>query len=262
MNLKLIVVERGIRILSLDRHGIHVPGFSQQIYLAQTGPEYLQMQGSQSLHMPSATTASKLRQLSPRAKELSAFLQTIPAVQHAFAYGSGIFPQKGLYESGGRGKGPMLDFILAVQDPNGWHGEVSRQLLFGRQLACRVPLAYTLSMGYEDARSSVDVRFAEHTAQQTSLLLLSKFGQHIGERTRWNGHLIRLQPPGASLSHLTPIMAIAPYMQYCICCFCLLSCTYVAHVLLLLLQILCNAEKLGAGVHFNAAVPWEDKVDC
>lgn len=74
--------------------------------------------------MSSSARSSQLLSLTPRAKELSAFLKTLPVVQHAFAYGSGIFPQKGLYESGGRGKGPMLDFIFAVEDPEAWHEQV------------------------------------------------------------------------------------------------------------------------------------------
>lgn len=74
--------------------------------------------------MPPASSPSMVLKLSPRAKELSAFLQTLPVVQHAFAYGSGIFTQKGLYESGGKGKGPMLDFIFAVEDPTRWHEKV------------------------------------------------------------------------------------------------------------------------------------------
>lgn len=71
-----------------------------------------------------SSSSSQLLSLSPRARELSAFLKTLPVVQHAFAYGSGIFPQKGLYESGGKGKGPMLDFIFAVEDPESWHEQV------------------------------------------------------------------------------------------------------------------------------------------
>ena len=77
-----------------------------------------------STRMSCASSSSQLLSLSPRAKELCVFLKTLPVVQHAFAYGSGIFPQKGLYESGGRGKGPMLDFIVAVEDPGSWHEQV------------------------------------------------------------------------------------------------------------------------------------------
>ena len=74
---------------------------------------------SQMLSGKLAVHASKL---SPRAKELSEFLKTLPTVQHAFAYGSGIFQQEGLYSAGS--KGPMLDFILAVDDPEEWHDQV------------------------------------------------------------------------------------------------------------------------------------------
>lgn len=66
--------------------------------------------------------AVRALKLSPRARELSEFLKTLPSVQHAFAYGSGIFQQQGLYIAGGTG--PMLDFILAVDDPREWHDKV------------------------------------------------------------------------------------------------------------------------------------------
>ena len=51
--------------------------------------------------------------------ELAAVLDSFPAVESAFGYGSGVFRQPGLYL---RGKGkPMLDFIFAVQSPVVWH---------------------------------------------------------------------------------------------------------------------------------------------
>ena len=49
-------------------------------------------------------------------------LDIFPPVQHAFAYGSGVFMQPDLYPSSGSTK-PMLDFILAVRDPLEWHTE-------------------------------------------------------------------------------------------------------------------------------------------
>ena len=61
-------------------------------------------------------------QLAQRQKELAAVLGLFPAVRHAFGYGSGIYAQRGLYE--GRGSGPMLDFIFAVDDPLTWHEQV------------------------------------------------------------------------------------------------------------------------------------------
>lgn len=54
--------------------------------------------------------------------ELAAVLDGFPPVEHAFAYGSGVFRQPGLY-SRGAGK-PMLDFIFAVQSPHCWHEQV------------------------------------------------------------------------------------------------------------------------------------------
>jgi hypothetical protein len=67
---------------------------------------------------------------------LHSVLESFPPVQHAFAYGSGIFKQPGLYneQQGGAGSGtgsasgggdrPMLDFIFGVEDPVAWHAEV------------------------------------------------------------------------------------------------------------------------------------------
>jgi hypothetical protein len=82
-----------------------------------TQPEYLQ---------PGKVTVHAMK-LSPRARELSEFLKTLPSVQHAFAYGSGIFQQRGLYAAGGTG--PMLDFIIAVDDPIEWHDKVHKSCL-------------------------------------------------------------------------------------------------------------------------------------
>lgn len=56
-----------------------------------------------------------------------------PPVAYAFAYGSGVFHQPGLYgrdrtgsdkEVGGDTAGPMLDYIFAVNDPTEWHAVV------------------------------------------------------------------------------------------------------------------------------------------
>ena len=55
--------------------------------------------------------------------ELAAVLQHFPPVAHAFAYGSGVFRQPGLYTLGGDDK-PMLDFIFAVDAPLRWHEQV------------------------------------------------------------------------------------------------------------------------------------------
>ena len=82
------------------------------------------------------------------AEVLPSVLDSFPPVQHAFAYGSGVFKQPGLYEApaaaeevaaagGGGGGGaaaraadqPMLDFIFAVDDPVAWHEEVRVHVL-------------------------------------------------------------------------------------------------------------------------------------
>jgi hypothetical protein len=48
-----------------------------------------------------------------------------PSVQHAFAYGSGVFKQPGLYADDIKHHdGPMVDMIFAVHDPLTWHKEV------------------------------------------------------------------------------------------------------------------------------------------
>lgn len=48
-----------------------------------------------------------------------------PSVQHAFAYGSGVFKQPGLYANDTKQyEGPMIDMIFAVDDPLTWHKEV------------------------------------------------------------------------------------------------------------------------------------------
>jgi hypothetical protein len=62
------------------------------------------------------------------ALRLLRLLQHLPRAQHAVAYGSGVFHQPDLYAPGD-GDGPMIDFILAVDDPVQWH----------RQVRCRRP---------------------------------------------------------------------------------------------------------------------------
>ncbi|KAL4434161.1 hypothetical protein ABPG75_000602 [Micractinium tetrahymenae] len=75
---------------------------------------------------------------------LHTVLASFPPVQHAFAYGSGVFKQPGLYDghpeasaegsaaaadavASGSGDRPMLDFIFAVDDPVAWHTENLRR---------------------------------------------------------------------------------------------------------------------------------------
>lgn len=56
----------------------------------------------------------------------TSILKHFPPVEHAFAYGSGVFDQPDLYTSAQRasGAGPMIDLILLVKDPLAWHQEV------------------------------------------------------------------------------------------------------------------------------------------
>ncbi len=58
-------------------------------------------------------------------QQLSAILKLLPDVQYAFGYGSGVFRQPNLYEAGNQ---PLLDFIVAVEDPAAWHALVSKPL--------------------------------------------------------------------------------------------------------------------------------------
>lgn len=72
-------------------------------------------------------------------KHLTAILRHLPPVQYAFAYGSGVMHQPGLYESdvsatlsppspSAQGvnsqRGPMIDYFVAVDDPLAWHEQV------------------------------------------------------------------------------------------------------------------------------------------
>jgi Phosphatidate cytidylyltransferase, mitochondrial len=58
-------------------------------------------------------------------EQLRLVLHQLPPVQYAFAYGSGVFHQPGLYNSSLPGTvAPMVDFMFAVEDPETWHAEV------------------------------------------------------------------------------------------------------------------------------------------
>ncbi|KAL6759699.1 mitochondrial matrix Mmp37-domain-containing protein [Haematococcus lacustris] len=69
---------------------------------------------------------------------LHQILTHLPAASYAFAYGSGVLTQPGLYNAresqastqsqakptaDSQARGPQLDFILAVPDPSAWHAE-------------------------------------------------------------------------------------------------------------------------------------------
>jgi hypothetical protein len=54
-------------------------------------------------------------------------LQCLPRITYGFAYGSGVFRQRGLYaadQAASPVDGPMVDMILVVDDPVAWHAEV------------------------------------------------------------------------------------------------------------------------------------------
>ena len=90
-----------------------------QCYCLATRPPRL---AASSVALPTAATVSM--PLAPRARELSAVLDLFPAVRHAFAYGSGVFVQPGLYDAESKAQKPMLDFIFAVDSPEEWHQQV------------------------------------------------------------------------------------------------------------------------------------------
>ena len=54
--------------------------------------------------------------------DLPAALNAFPPVELAFAYGSGVFTQRG-YESSSKpgAKAPMVDLVFSVADPLAWH---------------------------------------------------------------------------------------------------------------------------------------------
>lgn len=72
-----------------------------------------------------------------RARELAAVLEEFPAVQHAFAYGSGVFVQPGLYTAASQAQGPMLDFMFAVDSPEEWHDQANLLLRKDRNIGDR-----------------------------------------------------------------------------------------------------------------------------
>jgi len=92
--------------------------------------EVLQQQQQQPPEPEPAVCAPRTDPMSAEAPkgqpELAAVLQQFPPVAHAFAYGSGVFRQPGLYPLGS-GDRPMLDFIFAVDAPAQWHAQVRKQ---------------------------------------------------------------------------------------------------------------------------------------
>jgi hypothetical protein len=56
--------------------------------------------------------------------EIDEFVDHVPkGVLHAFAYGSAVFRQPGLY-SGPDGHQPMVDYFIIVKDALEWHRKV------------------------------------------------------------------------------------------------------------------------------------------
>jgi hypothetical protein len=73
-------------------------------------------------------------------EKLRAAISELPPVDYAFAYGSAVYHQPGLYESHTAETSPLVDFIFAVEDPVTWHAEVGSRL----QLLHRVNLLPTV----------------------------------------------------------------------------------------------------------------------
>eukprot|EP00873_Tetraselmis_striata_P002603 jgi/Tetstr1/422867/TSEL_013658.t1 len=71
----------------------------------------------------SLSAAAAASPLGGEGLELEESLEQFPPVRHAFAYGSGVFQQPGLYRPDGSGGAPMIDFVLVVDDPARWHSE-------------------------------------------------------------------------------------------------------------------------------------------
>ena len=82
---------------------------------------------------------------------LKHFLKHFPPVNHAFAYGSGVMHQPGLYPghdeqpqatTSGRGlnSSPMVDLIFVCDDALTWHAKVDRKLVGCRNsgLSCEI----------------------------------------------------------------------------------------------------------------------------
>ncbi|BDA51403.1 phosphatidate cytidylyltransferase, mitochondrial [Coccomyxa sp. Obi] len=55
----------------------------------------------------------------PDDPDFSDLIDEFPGMRHAFAYGSGVFNQPGLYED--NVKKAMIDFIFVVENPASWH---------------------------------------------------------------------------------------------------------------------------------------------
>ncbi len=82
------------------------------------------------------TSAAPAMTILAHPSTLASVLKFLPPATYAFAYGSGVLAQPGLYspqegqaaaqaQPSNQKKGPMLDFIMAVDDPSAWHKQVS-----------------------------------------------------------------------------------------------------------------------------------------
>lgn len=90
-------------------------------------------------------------------------VESFPAVNHAFAYGSGVISQTGSSEQVERSQ-LVLDFIFAVSDPVLWHEKVRFILicvcLLNLQLpkyTCKITLHLILISMCESRRTSVGI---------------------------------------------------------------------------------------------------------
>jgi Phosphatidate cytidylyltransferase, mitochondrial len=100
-------------------------------------------------------------------------LQDFPSVQAAFGYGSGIFKQHSA--AGGRhASQPMLDFIFAVRDPQGWHEQVTTACSWYQLSNCWQRVQYPSSCVL--TLRSPGYHTAEHQYEPYALLMPGDIG--------------------------------------------------------------------------------------
>ena len=123
--------------------------------------------------------SSRAGTLAPQ--QLSNLLKLLPDVQYAFGYGSGVFRQPNLYEAGQQ---PLLDFVVAVEDPAAWHAQVSPAK----------DLTYASHLQGPSQGDIVDVAhysvyaFAEHPTESTALFISAMVGRRSGMWLLLNWH--------------------------------------------------------------------------
>ena len=155
-------------------------------------------------------------------QNLARLLDTFPAVRFAFAYGSGVFAQPGLYQRRG---GRLLDFIFAVDSPIDWHAQAGAHRAHSAPACREQPLM--------------------HPRRRTS----SGTGTTTPAWPRWGPAQCALlaQPP---CPQLLPALVSQPrHRQH-----------WRVSPAAERVQVVGNAEHVGAGVHFNTGAVWGKSV--